>query len=97
MGPFTAHTMYNSSISSMEMEFCYITELTNAMRPRFNLLRDIILGKTAGAKSSSKMTFALNNDVYASTSKQLPGRGKKIWPYNIQVLAALGKYPYIEP
>ena len=59
------------------MNFCYITELTNAIRPGFNLLRDINLNKTAGTKGSSKVMFALNGDFYASISKLPPGSGKK--------------------
>jgi len=58
-------TYYTHHVQKQHGEdFCCIAELTNAIpvRPGFNLLRDISLSKTAGAKGSSKMTFGLNND-----------------------------------
>ena len=58
ISPFTTLTIYKSMQHKQHGDGLF-GAISNAIRPGFNLLRDVSLGKTVGAKGSSKMTFSL--------------------------------------
>jgi len=70
--------MYKSSISSMGMDSCYINVILELLLAPTVLLRIMPLRRLNLGLIALVSSVALNSDAYASTSKQLPGRGKKI-------------------